>query len=328
MKKRILSLSSSILMVTFIMILLACNKKDVVPALMTNDVSSLTPTSCTVAVTIKSEGGSQITSCGVCWSTSSIPTLSDFTASGELDSTNFTITIIGLVPGTTYSVRAFATNSTGTGYGNVATFTTQIYGTVTDVEGNSYKTVNIGTQVWMAENLKTTEYRNGDLIETTTPITLDISDQNEPKYQWDNYNGSETNVLTYGRLYTWYTVSDYRGICPAGWHVPTEKDLESLVTFLGGNMVAGGKLKENGTAHWYSPNTGATNETGFSALPGTDRTFFGGFSLNGFECTYWTVTDLNIVQALYWYLSCNDNHVSSGYDGKKNGFSIRCVKDN
>lgn len=328
MKKIKLLFRSSILMGTLLMISLGCNKKDVIPTLATTDVAFLTPTSATVEVTIKSTGGTQISMNGVCWSTSPMPDLDDFTAPGDLDSTNFNITITGLIPGTKYYIRAFATNGTGTGYGNVLSFTTQMYGIMTDVDGNSYKTVNIGSQVWMAENLKTTKYQNGDIIGTTTPITLDISDQSTPKYQWENYDGNETNLPTYGRLYTWYTASDYRGICPIGWHIPTESDLETLRAFLGGNMVAGGKLKEIGTTHWYSPNTGATNETGFSALPGTERDLHGIFYLNGYRCMYWTSTDLNNVQALYWLLSFDDNYLSSGYTGKSHGFSIRCMMNN
>jgi len=139
--------------------------------------------------------------------------------------------------------------------------------TVTDVDGNVYHTVEIGTQVWMVENLKTTKYRNGDLIGTTTPATLDISSEATPKYQWA-FEGNESNVNTYGRLYTWWAVTDIRGVCPTGWHVPTEDDWITLTTYLGGEDVAGGKLKEAGTTHWWAPNEGATNSSGFTALPG------------------------------------------------------------
>ena len=125
----------------------------------------------------------------------------------------------------------------------------------------------------MAENLKTTKYQNGDLIGTTTPITLDISDQITPKYHWDNYDCTESNVQTYGKLYTWYAVTDNRGVCPAGWHIPTEVDLEELTTFLGGINEVGSKLKESGISHWISPRILATNESGFSALPGSDRAY-------------------------------------------------------
>jgi uncharacterized protein (TIGR02145 family) len=138
--------------------------------------------------------------------------------------------------------------------------------TVKDIDGNVYKTVTIGTQVWMGENLKTTKYRNGDLIRTTIPATKGIESEPTAKYQWA-YDGNESNVATYGRLYTWYAVTDKRNVCPTGWHVPTDIEWTTLTTYLGGVRVAGGKLKETGTTHWQYPNTGATNETGFTALP-------------------------------------------------------------
>lgn len=142
--------------------------------------------------------------------------------------------------------------------------------TVTDVDDNAYKTVTIGSQVWMAEDLRTTKYRNGDAIGTTSPATLDISSESAPKYQWA-YAGDESNVATYGRLYSWYAVTDSRNVCPAGWHVPSDAEWTTLTDFLGGEVAAQGKLKEAGTIHWNSPNTGATNESGFTALPGGNR---------------------------------------------------------
>ena len=165
-------------------------------------------------------------------------------------------------------------------------------GTVTDIEGNVYKTIQIEiptgnsksiettqaiTQIWMAENLKTTKYSNGDLIGTTTPATLNIYNEAMPKYQWA-YEGNENYVDTYGRLYTWWAVTDNRNVCPTGWHVPTDDEWTKLVVFLGGKddgygiwNAAGGKLKEAGTKHWSSPNTGAVNSLGFTALPGGYR---------------------------------------------------------
>jgi len=139
---------------------------------------------------------------------------------------------------------------------------------VTDIDGNVYQTVSIGTQVWMKENLKVTRYRNGDIITPTNPATLDISGESAPKYQWA-YNGDEGNVAVYGRLYTWYAATDLRNVCPSGWHLPTDTEWTTLTTFLGGFKVAGGKLKETGSAHWQSPSTGATNQSGFTALPGS-----------------------------------------------------------
>jgi uncharacterized protein (TIGR02145 family) len=158
---------------------------------------------------------------------------------------------------------------------------------ITDVDGNVYTSVTIGTQVLMVENLKTTRYRNGDLIGTTTPATKDIHAEANPKYQWA-YDGNESNVVTYGRLYTWDAVTDSRNLCPTGWHVPSDAEWTTL-TYLGGESAAGGKLKEAGTAHWLAPNTGATNESGFTALPGGIRDTDGDFAAIGWFCAFWSL---------------------------------------
>ncbi len=197
---------------------------------------------------------------------------------------------------------------------------------VTDKDGNVYKIVTIGTQVWMAENLKTTKYRNGDLIGTTTPATLDIHLESTPKYQWA-YDGNESNVSTYGRLYTWYAVTDSRNVCPTGWHLPNNTEWTTLTTYLGGESVAGGKLKETGTTHWISPNTGATNETGFTALPGGGRDSYGGSFDVGRNGGWWSSIDYNTNSAWYLYLYNDDNNVNRPSDSKGNGYSVRCLKD-
>jgi uncharacterized protein (TIGR02145 family) len=198
---------------------------------------------------------------------------------------------------------------------------------VTDVDGNVYNTVTIGTQTWMIENLKTTRYRNGDLIGTTLPATLDIHLESTPKYQWV-YEGNESNVSTYGRLYTWYAVTDTRNICLIGWHLPNNIEWTTLTTFLGGENVAGGKLKETGMTHWISPNTGATNETGFSALPGGGRDSYGGFFDVGRNGGWWSSDDYNTNSAWYFYLYNDYNNVNKPSDSKSNGYSVRCLKDN
>jgi uncharacterized protein (TIGR02145 family) len=147
---------------------------------------------------------------------------------------------------------------------------------VTDVEGNTYKTVVIGNQVWMAHNLKVTQYNNGDPIPTTIPASLDYSGETAPKYQWA-YNGDNNNLNDYGRLYTWFAVTDSRGVCPVGWHLPSDSDWGKMITLLGGSSVSDGKLKETGTSHWIHPNQDATNISGFTALPGGYR-YGGGYS--------------------------------------------------
>ena len=196
-----------------------------------------------------------------------------------------------------------------------------------DIDGNIYTTVKIGTQTWMAENLKTTKYRNGDLIGTTTPATLNISAETAPKYQWASA-GIESNVATYGRLYTWYAATDSRGICPTGLHLPTDAEWTTLTTFLGGTDVAGGKLKEAGTSHWIGSNTGATNSSGFTALPGGFRATNGtgdGIGVTGF---WWSSTEYSTNNAWYLYGHTDISYaiISNNYN-KSNGFSVRCLRD-
>ncbi|MDP2337020.1 MAG: fibrobacter succinogenes major paralogous domain-containing protein [Bacteroidota bacterium] len=198
--------------------------------------------------------------------------------------------------------------------------------TVTDIDGNVYQTVSIGTQVWMKENLKVTRYRNGDVIGTTTPATLDVSGESTPKYQWA-YNGDERNVAAYGRLYTWYAVTDSRNVCPTGWHIPTDAEWTTLTDYLGGAKIAGGKLKETGTAHWQSPNTGATNETGFTALPGSYRSISGEFSHFGNYGGWWSSSEFNAYMAWPRYMTGIVSYIGRYGYGKSIGFSVRCLKD-
>jgi uncharacterized protein (TIGR02145 family) len=198
--------------------------------------------------------------------------------------------------------------------------------TVRDIEGNYYHTITIGTQVWVKENLKTTRYSNGDSIGTTIPANLDITNDSIPKYQWA-YDGNESNAEIYGRLYTWYAATDSRNICPTGWHVPTEADWSMLITFLVGETAAGGKLKETGIAHWKSPNTGATNESGFTALPGGYRYISGTFFDIGVTGNWWSSTEISANNAWCYTMYNNLKNVDKHYGKKRNDLSVRCVRD-
>jgi uncharacterized protein (TIGR02145 family) len=198
--------------------------------------------------------------------------------------------------------------------------------TVQDIGGNVYTIITIGKQGWMKENLKTTRYSNGDSIRTTTPITLDITNEPTPKYQWA-YDGDESNVEIYGRLYTWYAAIDDRNICPTGWHVPTDTDWSTLITYLVGESVAGGKLKETGITHWKSPNTGATNESGFTALPGGYRYRNGTFYDIGGTGNWWSSTEVSTINAWCYTMYSNLKNVNKHYGKKTNDLSVRCVRD-
>jgi uncharacterized protein (TIGR02145 family) len=198
-------------------------------------------------------------------------------------------------------------------------------GTVTDQDGNVYRTVSIGTQVWMVENLNTTKYRNGEPIANITDDTVwfDLTSG-----AFCNYNNDTANSTTYGRLYNWYAVNDSRNIAPVGWHVPSEEDWTTLTTYLvGGESEAGGKLKEAGIAHWLSPNTDATNKTGFTALPGGYRNFTGTFLGIGYGDYYWSSVEDDDSDALCRALYCNSSQVDKASFYKTVGISVRCIKD-
>lgn len=198
--------------------------------------------------------------------------------------------------------------------------------TVTDIDGNVYKTVVIGTQVWMAEDLRTTRYRNGDPIGTTDPATKSIREEAAPKYQWA-YAGDEAHAATYGRLYTWFAVADPRGLAPEGWHVPTDAEWTVLVKFLGGNKAAQARLKEAGTNHWKAPNADATNESGFTALPGGNRWDYGRFLGLGEFTHWWTATEYDAERACRVMLKNVPAPNFRGSADKKLGWLVRCVRD-
>ncbi|MDF1547051.1 MAG: FISUMP domain-containing protein [Bacteroidales bacterium] len=202
--------------------------------------------------------------------------------------------------------------------------------TVTDVEGNVYKTVEIGTQVWMAENLKTKKYANDDVIGTTS--TVNISTELSPKYQWA-YNADESKVEVYGRLYTWHAATDSRGLCPTGWHVPSEDEWTTLTTYLGGDYsgVSGVGLREVGTSHWTTDIYTATNETGFTGLPAGDRSGNDGVFSGIGEWTEWwssteTVPEVDFAKSRE--LTDSEDGMSRGNTHKSNGISVRCIKNN
>ena len=206
--------------------------------------------------------------------------------------------------------------------------TKEVDNVIRDIDGNVYTSVTIGAQVWMVENLKTTKYKDG----TAIPLVTDNSSWaalTTPGYCW--YNNDITNKSIYGALYTWIVVdvasNGGKNICPTGWHVPTDVEYTTLTNYLGGEDVAGGKLKETGTAHWLTPNTGATNQSGFTGLPSGYRYSNGEFFAIGYNGYWWSSTEYSAeyssFRSMYYYAS---NVYRDNYD-KQFGFSVRCLRD-
>jgi uncharacterized protein (TIGR02145 family) len=195
--------------------------------------------------------------------------------------------------------------------------------TVSDIDGNVYKTITIETQIWMTENLKTTKYNDGTSIPFVTGSTW--ASLTTPGYCW--YNHDTVNYKNiFGALYNWHAVNTGK-LCPTGWHVPDNEEWKSLETFLGGAIIAGGKLKETGTKHWLVINTGATNETGFTALPGGYRYGKGKFGSIGYFGYWWSASEAHSPYASCYYLGNESNSLLNHLNYRRNGYSVRCLKN-
>jgi uncharacterized protein (TIGR02145 family) len=303
----------------------------VTPTLTTAPASSITTTSASCGGNITNDGGSPVTISGICWSTSQNPTtINSKTADGSV-SGNFTSKLTGLTANTLYYVRAYATNSAGSAYGsNQVSFVTLSIAdnpvTVTDIDGNIYKTVIIGTQVWMSENLKVTRYGDG----TPIPNVSNADRWTElTTGAYCNFNNEISNADIYGCMYNFYSVADSRKLCPTGWHVPTDSEWSVLETYLGNSgPTPGGSLKESGTSHWISPNAYADNSSGFSALPGGYRDNSNGrYYYLGIDGYWWTGSEYNTLSAFCRKLFYYDGAVYRTTYSKDDAFSVRCVKD-
>lgn len=230
--------------------------------------------------------------------------------------------LTGLTPGSTYHYRVKATSQAGITYGNDLTFSTPLV--VKDIMGNTYNTLAIGNQEWMAENLRTTRFNDGANI----PIVIaekTWSRSKKPAYCWYN-NDSISNKSSNGALYNWYAVNSYK-LCPIGWHIPSNSEWSTLIGYIGDASRAGNNLKEAGTAHWQEPNAGATNESGFTALPGGSREFTGRFAYYGLKSEWWSANDTTPNSAWYRGLDFINSSVTTFILNKTEGLSVRCIKD-
>lgn len=197
-------------------------------------------------------------------------------------------------------------------------------GTFTDArDGQEYKWVKIGTQIWMAENLRTSKYNDGTAIPNVTDTKI-WTNLKTPGYCW--YNNDLSNKYIYGSLYNWYAINTAK-LAPIGWHVPTDAEWTTLTNYLGDDSKAGGKLKAKGTLHWHTPNAGATNETGFTALPAGRRYYNDSFNYVGYDGLWWSYTEVSKSNAWGRSIYYNSSNISRDFYFKEGGFSVRCVKD-
>jgi len=208
---------------------------------------------------------------------------------------------------------------------NSSTYSFSQGGIITDIDGNSYPTIvtNCSNQVWMQKNLNVSHYRNGDLIPQVTDPT---AWGNLTTGAWCYYNNDAANGIVYGKLYNWYAVNDSRGLAPVGYHIPTKAEWTIFINCLEGEFVAGGKMKETGISHWNDPNTAATNESGFTGLPGSSRdiAIFGNI---GTYAKFWSSSEQNSSEASGYFMNYGTSACFSIYENKKNGFSVRCIKN-
>jgi uncharacterized protein (TIGR02145 family) len=289
------------------------------PTITTTAATALTSSTASSGGNITNDGGFTVTARGICYSTTTNPSTANSIIAGGSGIGSFTSNLTGLTSGKTYYLRAYATSSAGTSYGNEISFTTILQ----DFDGNVYDLVTIGTQTWMKQNLKTTHYKNG----TTIPNVTSNSAWNVlTSGAYCDYDNTPVNSLTYGRLYNWYAVNT-GNLCPTGWHLPTDAEWTTFTTYLGGESIAGGKLKEAGLAHWNSPNTEATNETGFTALPGGLRGNYAYYTNIGDNGFWWSSSESSTLSAWFRYVAYGSSGVARSAGGKESGFSVRCLRD-
>jgi uncharacterized protein (TIGR02145 family) len=321
----------------FLMIIAAaCNKnKDdtpgvTLPSVTTKTVSDITATSASTGGYVSGDGGSTVTERGVCYGTLQNPTIADevFVEGGGTG--NFTCELTDLLPDTSYYVRAYAINSAGIAYGSQVSFhTLQVpfnCGDVVSYEGQDYATVLIGNQCWFRQNLNVGVMIDGSTSQTDNGLT--------EKYC---YNNEPSKCEVYGGLYQWNELMQYtttegiKGLCPEGWHIPTQDEWYTLVDFLGGVNTAGAKLKDGGVTYWKSPNTGATNSSGFTGLPGGMLVGTGmTFAVLSEEADFWTSSLDDYYGTTHpwsWHLYYNQVYTNPTIGFRTNGYSVRCLKD-
>jgi uncharacterized protein (TIGR02145 family) len=330
--------------------LASCTKDEEIKPLATistADVTNLDVFTATIGGSVTSDGGFLITQRGMCWSTTTNPTISDNKTSDGEGVGSLASTITGLQPKTRYYARAYATNSNGTAYGGIVSFTT--LDGAKDIDGNVYHVVTIGTQVWMVENLKTTKYNDGLSIPNVTGVS-EWGSLTTPSYCWLNNNAS-ANKNTYVALYNWYAINTGK-LCPTGWHIPSDAEWTAMELYLQANGynydgiidTDNNRTTNNNTAKSLGATTGWAsssfvgvigntdypafrNKTGFTAMPGGHRYINGLYYNNNGDGFWWSSTEISNTGAWGRYLLWDDPGMYRNQFTKTNGFSVRCVKN-
>lgn len=334
--KTIAKISWISLGIILISTLISCDKDVVLfpPEVKTHQVHNITCFTAKCDAEVLNNGGKTLKERGVCFSTSPQPTIENSKIKWGIDEGTYTITIGLLNPQTNYFACGYATNKEYSAYGEVIEFTTPSdeiifnnsleYGSVTDIDGNVYKTIKIGNQTWMAENLRVTRFNNGDAIKYLDTDNYQFGASLHPTYAW-LYHEKNTLGKTFGALYNWYALDTF-AICPEGWRVPSENDWKNLFVPQGGSSDAANSLKEKGMTHWNFQQYEPTNASGFTALPGGGFNRFGAFTSFGAYGYWWssTATETGAIK----YNMYNDSRTVYKYDVDKSyGFSVRCIKD-
>jgi uncharacterized protein (TIGR02145 family) len=326
--KKGLSLLAFVCLISVMALMQGC-KKATLPAVVTSEVTGVTLNTATSGGEITSDGNEAIIDKGICWNTTGDPTIADTKTSSGEGSDAFSGNLSGLQKGSVYYVRAYAVNSVGTAYGEQIIFSTQI----DDVDANIYNTTPVGSQIWMAENLKTTKYNDNAQIPNVTGNTA-WANLTTHAYCWA-LNDQTTYKPLYGAIYNWHAVKSVK-LCPTGWHVPTDADYATLEISLGMTQAQTSATEWRGTDQGkqmkkttgWSTGQNGTNTSGFAALPSGYRAhatgIFEGLNILGY---WWTASEQDANIAFYRRLDGDNNGVYRGGTFKKAGKSVRCVKN-
>jgi len=335
--------------------LTSCTTIDVSSVASTGELSEVTTTSAKCSGSVLSSTSSAVIDCGICWSTTTNPTINGNAASSLKNSGNYICTLSDLIPDISYHVRAYAVTADGTEYGNTILLTTPNetgtlpstlnadlnYGKVTDIEGNEYHTIVVGTQTWMVENLRVTKFRNGEIIPIVTDNTKWLKLKTAALCTYNN-NTEANSIRKFGRLYNYFAVKDAKNLAPIGWHVATSTDWDELDNYLKNNLGVSKSLaqaiasKTDWAESQFLGATGAldpetymivNNTSGLAALPCGIRADYGQFTSVGVYCAWWVPNEVDGNNVGFRSLTNYGASVGKNYYNQAFGLSVRCVKD-